>query len=82
MTYAENYSPYLAALDRCEHGRHRADLCFSCPDQQSTGNLFLAPGTRIGTNLSGQPIIAPVNEDHQRSDPRNWVEGSDHDAFK
>ena len=68
-----DYSPLLAALDRCEHGRHRADPCFSCPDGQSTGNLFLLPGTRIGTNLYGTPIVVPEQDDHQRGNPANWT---------
>jgi hypothetical protein len=71
--------PLLAALDRCEHGRHRADRCFDCPDQWSTGNLFLPPGTRIGTNLYGDPIVAPEQDNHERGQPANWVEGG---AFK
>lgn len=74
---SENYSALLAALDRCEHGRHAADSCYSCPEGQSTGNLFLLPGTRIGTTLGGQAIIAPENADHQRSDMRNWIPDSD-----
>lgn len=67
-----DFSSILSALDRCEHGRHRQDACFSCPDRQSTGNLFLTPGTRIGTNLYGTPIIVPVQE--WRRDPASWVE--------
>jgi hypothetical protein len=46
-------------LDRCEHGRHSIDPCMMCPDGQSTGNLFLVPGTRIGTTLYGEAIVAP-----------------------
>jgi hypothetical protein len=53
----------IHALDRCEHGRHHADNCFSCPGGQSTGNLFLQPGQRIGTTLYGEAIIVP--EDSQ-----------------
>lgn len=70
-----SYEPILAALDRCEHGRHRADSCYGCPDGQSTGNLFLEPGQRIGTNLYGSPIIAPAHD--QRSHSENWVPGDD-----
>lgn len=44
-------------LDRCEHGRHKQDPCFSCPDGQSTGNLYLTNGQRIGTTLRGDPIV-------------------------
>lgn len=65
------YEPVLAALDRCEHGRHKKDPCFACPGGQSTGNLFLEPGTRIGTTLYGDPIIVPANEFRCYSE--NWV---------
>lgn len=65
------YETVLAALDRCEHGRHKKDPCFSCPGGQSTGNLFLPPGTRIGTSLYGLPIVAPAQD--ARSDSENWV---------
>lgn len=58
---------------KSEHGRHRADNCFDCPNGQSAGNLFLPPGTRIGTNLYGQPIIAPEQDDFQRGYSENWV---------
>lgn len=68
------YNAALAALDRCEHGRHSRDNCFSCPGGHSTGNLFLLPGTRIGTNLCGEPIVAPPQ--HLRGDPHNWAPAS------
>lgn len=48
----------LSDLDRCEHGRHSIDPCFGCPDGQSTGNLYLEDGQRIGTDHAGQPIYA------------------------
>ncbi len=60
----------LMDLDRCEHGRHSADPCFGCPHGQSTGNTFAPPGTRIGTDLGGRPIVVP--EPDQRSDPQAW----------
>jgi len=50
----------LADLDRCAHGRHAADPCAACPGGQSTGNLYLTPGQRIGTTLYGEPITAPI----------------------
>lgn len=62
---------FLVALDRCEHGRHAADNCFSCPDGQSTGNLFLIPGQRIGTTLYGSAIVVPVDGEHRR-DAAMW----------
>lgn len=60
----------LMDLDRCEHGRHAADRCFGCPDGQSTGNLLLPPGTRIGTDVYGQPIVVPPVD--QRRNPKAW----------
>lgn len=69
------YQPILAALDRCEHGRHAADTCWSCPGGQSTGNLFLVAGTRIGTTLYGQPIIVPDNP--RRGESTKWVAEGD-----
>lgn len=50
---------FVSALDRCEHGRHRKDPCFGCPEGWSTGNLFLKPGQRIGTALHGYAIFWP-----------------------
>lgn len=64
----------LSALDRCEHGRHKADNCNSCPRGQSTGNLFLTPGQRIGTTLYGDPIVVP-ERDQRWGESENWVEG-------
>ena len=52
-------APSLDDLDRCEHERHAQDPCISCPNGWSTGNLYLTPGTRIGTTLYGEPILAP-----------------------
>lgn len=72
----QTYVPELAALDRCEHGRHRQDPCVSCPDGWSTGNLFLEPGTRIGTNLYGEPIVAPEHD--RRGYSENWVPKEHH----
>lgn len=61
----------LRALDRCAHGRHRADNCFECPDRRSTGNLFLEEGQQIGTTLYGERIIVPPME--RRGDPHAWT---------
>lgn len=43
----------LSDLDRCEHGRHRGDVCggVSGCNGPSHGNPFLEPGQRIGTTL-------------------------------
>jgi hypothetical protein len=63
-------------LDRCEHGRHSIDNCFSCPGGWSTGNLFLAriavledhdygsgERVRIGTTLGGDGIwVTPIRQ--------------------
>jgi len=60
-----NMEPSLNDLDRCEHGRHSIDNCFSCPDRWSTGNLFLENGQRIGTTLYGEPIFV-ITVRHRR----------------
>jgi hypothetical protein len=66
----------IADLDRCEHGRHSIDTCFSCPGGWSSGNLYLSriavledhdygPGerVRIGTTLGADPIyVIPVRQ--------------------
>lgn len=65
----ELWKQLILDLDRCEHGRHSADPCFSCPGRQSTGNLLNPPGTMIGTGLHGR-IVVPPNE--QRYDPAAW----------
>jgi hypothetical protein len=70
--YADEYNPTLSALDRCEHGRHAQDQCIGCGGQ-STGNLFLQPGQRIGTNLGGEPIIVPILMGERRN-PARWTE--------
>lgn len=63
--------PKLSDLDRCEHGRHAVDNCFDCPDGWSTGNLFLDPHQRIGTDLYGNPILVGQVRRHSRDgDPR------------
>lgn len=71
--YADGYNPTLSALDRCEHGRHAQDSCFSCPGGQSAGNLFLQPGQRIGTNYGGEPIVVPILMGERRN-PARWTE--------
>ena len=49
--------PKLSDLDRCVHGRHAVDNCFSCPGGWSLGNPYLADDQRIGTDLYGRPIL-------------------------
>jgi len=60
----------LADLDRCEHGRHAADPCISCPDGQSTGNRRLEPGQQVGNDLRGDGIYVPHPND--KRDPAAW----------
>lgn len=48
-------------LDRCEHGLHSTAPCLACPGGQSTGNLFLENGQRIGTTITGEPIYVDTN---------------------
>jgi hypothetical protein len=56
----------LSDMDRCEHGRHEGDDCFGCGGP-SVGNMFVVKGARIGTTLSGSPILIP-DPDEARSD--------------
>lgn len=60
----------LFDLDRCEHGRHAQDNCGGCPGDQSTGNLLLPVGMRIGTGLYAIPIVVPPVD--QRADVKAW----------
>ena len=61
----------LSNLDRCEHGRHHNDSCYSCRGSASKGNPFMPPGTQVGFDHGGNPIIAP---DWGKSvdDPESW----------
>lgn len=61
----------LMDLDRCEHGRHSADRCFDCPEGRSAGNPYARPGTRIGTDVYGRPIVVPGPD--RRLDPEAWI---------
>ncbi len=63
----------LSDMDRCEHGRHEGDDCFGCTGP-SVGNKFVDKGTRIGTTLSGSPIMIPNPEETRvdRSDAFLW----------
>jgi hypothetical protein len=62
----------ISDLDRCEHGRHSTDSCFSCPDGKSTGNLELKPGSVIGHTLHGTYKIV-VPEPEVMHDPAEWL---------
>lgn len=60
----------LLDLDRCEHGRHDGDRCFSCPTGWSGGNPLLRPGQQIGYGLDGVAIVVPSRTD--KYNPANW----------
>jgi len=66
----------VSDLDRCPHGRHEQDNCSMCQAEGyewNQGNLYLTPGTRVGTDLSGDPIVYPgPNADR---DPGAWRGG-------
>jgi hypothetical protein len=62
----------LADLDRCEHGRHQGDQCFSCPDGLSPGNPHLRPGQTIGYGLDGVPIVVPTRA--RKYNAANWYQ--------
>jgi len=49
----------LQHLDRCPHGRHAIDDCWSCPQGHSIGNPLLPEGARIGTTVHGNGIWMP-----------------------
>lgn len=65
-----NAERILADLDRCPHGRHDGDPCFSCPDGLSPGNPYLRPGQTIGFGLDGVPIVVPDRS--HKYNPANW----------
>lgn len=46
-------------LDRCVHGRHDGDPCFSCPGGISDGNPYVRPGAVIGYTVHGLPLAMP-----------------------
>ena len=50
-------------LDRCPHGRHQIDPCFSCPSTGNTGNPHLKEGDVIGYTVHAKPITVPSQED-------------------
>lgn len=61
---------FFADLDRCEHGRHRQDNCFGCPDGQSSGNKLLETGRVIGHDYRGRQIVVPPQD--QRRHVAAW----------
>lgn len=72
MARAEALARILSDLDRCEHGRHRADPCFDCPGGWSAGNAaFPPPGSVIGHDLTGGRYVVPA-EGRSFGDPQAW----------
>ena len=73
---AERIVSVVSDLDRCPHGRHEQDDCSMCQAEghdRNQGNPYLTPGTRVGTDLSGDPIVYPgPNADR---DPGAWRGG-------
>lgn len=61
----------LADLNRCEHGRHETDACYSCEGGISHGNLILPVGTVIGHTVHGDEIVIPSWDDWH--DTKKWV---------
>lgn len=66
----------LSDLDRSAVGRHRGDSESQDETGRSQGNQFLTPGQRIGTSLSGKPIIFPNPESPftNLAQPELWYE--------
>jgi len=56
-------------LDRCVHGRHQIDPCFTC-GAQNQGNPHLHTGKVIGYTVHGNEIAVPPEE--ERMNPRAW----------
>lgn len=59
MAAAGDAMRLLNDLDRSTAGRHLGDVESQDPSGVSQGNPFLTPGQRLGTDLSGNPIVAP-----------------------
>lgn len=60
----EAIASIVSDLDRCPHGRHEQDDCSYCRSEgheRNQGNPYLRPGTRIGTDLGGHPIVHPID---------------------
>ena len=67
-----SFEQLVAELDRCEHGRHSIDPCYGCPGGQSTGNLLLPAGTKIGTTLYLHAIVVPARLPLGGDRPDDW----------
>lgn len=61
----------LGDLDRSENGRHEGDAEMQSATGTSQGNPFLKTGTRVGTTISGAPIVVPPWS--QLQNPEAWV---------
>lgn len=61
----------LSDLDRCQHGRHEADTCVSCPGGQSAGNEYGPPNVILGHDIYGHTIAVPADR-VARLDPEKW----------
>lgn len=68
-----DWAQLMMSMDRCEHGRHAIDPCWSCPNGQSAGNPILVPGTHIGYDVYGRKIVIP-EQPYDMIDPKNWIE--------
>lgn len=73
MSDPVKFTQLMMSLDRCEHGRHAIDPCFSCPNGQSAGNPILKPGMHIGYDIYGRKIIVP--DFYAMVIPDNWIQG-------
>jgi hypothetical protein len=57
-------SDLVLSLDRCEHGRHSADPCFSCPGHTPVVDLNRVCGYGVhGTPITAADLIRAVRRD-------------------
>lgn len=64
----DRFRRLVADLSRCQHGRHRGDVCSACGGS-SVGNTLLPPGTVVGHDISGRPYVVPED----RFEVDGWV---------
>lgn len=64
------FSAILSDLDRCRHGRHEGDGCFSCPDGISAGNPITHSDQPLGWDISAREIRYPGRD--RKHDPDAW----------
>jgi hypothetical protein len=66
----------LSDLDRSKAGRHKGDAEGQDPSGVSQGNPYLKEGQRIGTTISGSPIVYPsMLQRADLSDASLWTPG-------